>query len=115
MTAISSCGEYDRQSHGDVDRNSDSGIVPVVHVVAVIVVVDINIVVVVPIVRPVPRPRIEHRYPIALVLESWVPVICSEGKTEYTKSMLRSKVSAIAFVRDPIAVITAALLPRAMI
>ena len=88
--------------------------ISVVHVVAVVAVVNVNFVVVVPIVRPIAWPGIEHCYPIASVLEPGVTIVGCERKTDDTKTMLRSKVTAVTVFRNSVAVVTAALLPRAM-
>ena len=114
MVTTSRAGQCLSRSHIDADRDSYSGMISVVHVVAVVTVVNVNVVVVVPIIRPVAGPGIEHCYPIASVLEPGITIVGSERKTDDTKTMLRSKISAVTIIRNSIAVVTAALLPRAM-
>ena len=93
----------------------DAGIPAVVQVVAVVDVVDVDVVVVVPVIPPGFRPRIDRADPIALVLEARVSAYNQEGKAVDAESVARAKVSAIAVVRNAVAVVAAALLPGAVI
>ena len=99
----------------DTDRNSRVGIPAVVHVIAIIDIGDINVVVVVPVISPVFRPRVNRTDPIALVLEAWVSPYNHERQRVDSKSMIPSKVSAVAVVRNAVAAIATTLLPGAMV
>ena len=87
----------------------------VVHIVAVISVIDEDIVVIVPIIRPVLGPWVLKRYPVAFVLEARVSAISSERQAGNPEPMLWAKVAAIAFLGNPVAAVSAALLPGAVI
>lgn len=87
----------------------------VVHIVAVISVIDEDIVVIVPIIRPVLGPGVLKRYPVAFVLEARVSAIRCERQAGDPEPMLRAKVAAIAFLGNPVAAVSAALLPTAVI
>jgi hypothetical protein len=104
-----------RLLHRDVDCYADVGIPAVVKVIAVIDVVDIDFVVVIPVISPVHRPWINRTEPITLILESRIPAYNQERLAVDTESVIRSKVNAEAVVRYAIAVVPAALLPRAML
>jgi hypothetical protein len=104
-----------RPLHRDIDCNTDTGIPPVVHVVAVVDIVDIHFVVVIPAISPVRRPWIYRTEPITLVLEAWISAYNQERLAVNTESMIRSEIYAEAVVRDAIAVVAATLLPGAVI
>ena len=101
--------------HRDADRYSDVGIPAVVQVVAVVGVGDVNVVVVIPVIAPVFRPWVNKTYPIALILEAWVPTNDQEGQAIDAEPMVTTKVSAVTVVRDTVAVISATLLPVAVV
>jgi hypothetical protein len=101
--------------HRDADCDSDIGIPAVVQVVAVINVGDINVVVVVPVIAPVLRPRVNGTDPIAFVLEARVSAYNHEGEAVDAKPVVLTKVSAVAVVRNAVAVVTTALSPSAMV
>lgn len=107
--------EYASRSHRDADRNRSVRIPPVVHVVSIISVIYVDVVVIVPIVRPIFGPRVEERYPVPLVLEARISAINHEGAPGDPKPMLRSKIAAIAILRNPVAVIPATLTPGAVV
>ena len=101
--------------HRDADRDSNIGISAVVQVIAVVRIGDINVVVVIPVIAPVFRPRVQETDPIALILEARVPTHNHEGQTVDAESVIRTKVSTETVVRDAVAVISATLLPSAMV
>ena len=107
--------EYASRSHRDADRNCSVWIPAVVHVVSIISVIYVDVVVIVPIVRPIFGPRVEERYPVPLVLEARISAINHEGASGDPKPMLRSKIAAIAILRNPVAVIPATLTPGAVV
>ena len=95
----------------DIDCNAITGIPAVVQVIAIPRVVHINIVVVVPIVGPVFRPRVNHSEPIAAVLEAGITANDHHGVAVDSEPVTRTKVAMRTLLRNPIAVIAAALLP----
>lgn len=97
--------------HRNADRYSDVGITAVVHVIAVVDVGDVNVVIVIPVIPPIFWPRINKTYPIALILEAWVPTHDQEGQAINAKPVVTTEVSAVTVVRDAVAVISATLLP----
>jgi hypothetical protein len=99
----------------DVDRNSNVRIPAVEQVIAVVDVGDINVVVVIPVIPPGFRPWVNKTDPIALILEARVPANNQEGQAVDAESMVRPKVSTIPVVRNAIAMVTATLLPRAVV
>ena len=101
--------------HRDADRYCDVGIPAVVQVVAVVGVGDVHVVVVIPVIAPVFRPWVNKTYPIALILEAWVPTNDQEGQAIDAEPMVTTKVSAVTVVRDTVAVISATLLPVAVV
>jgi hypothetical protein len=101
--------------HRDAHRDADAGIASVVEVVSIVDIADIDLVIVVPVVAPVGRPRVNNAQPVALVLETRISADHQEGKALDAKSVIRSEIAAKAVVRDPVAVITAALLPGAVV
>jgi hypothetical protein len=101
--------------HRDADRNSNVRISAVVQVIAVVRIGDVNVVVVIPVIAPVFRPRVHETDPIALILEARVPSHNHEGQTVDTESVVRTKVATETVVRDAVAVISATLLPSAMV
>ena len=101
--------------HGDADRNSNVGISAVVHVIAVVRIGDINVVVVIPVIPPVFRPWVHETDPVALILETRVPTHNHEGQAVDVESMVLTKISTVAIVRNAVALISATLLPIAMV
>jgi hypothetical protein len=99
----------------DADGNSNIGISAVVQVVAVIHIGDVNVVVVVPVIAPIFRPRVNGTEPITVVLEARVSADNQEGEAVDAESVVLTKISAEAVVRDAVAVISAALLPVAVV
>jgi hypothetical protein len=99
----------------DVDCNRDARVPAVVQVIAVVDVIDIDVVVVVPVIPPVFRPWIDGTEPIAVVLEAGISAYNQEGKTGDSEPMVRPEVSTESIVRDAVTVISATLLPTAVI
>lgn len=100
---------------GDIDRDSRGGIPAVIEVVAVVNVIDVDIVIVVPVVAPRIWPGIDGADPVAFVLKARVSADNQEGEGVDAETVAWAKVSAIAVIRDAIPVISAALLPGAVI
>ena len=100
-----------------INGNGDSiaGIPSVVQIIAVSRVVDIHIIVVVPAVGPVFRPRINQTEPIASVLEAWVSAHDNYWVAVDAERVTRTKVAIVAVVGNSIAIVTAALLPIAVL
>src|SRR5579859_7741544 len=99
----------------DADRDAHTGISAVEQVIAVIDIADIHVIAVVPVISPFAGPRIHKADPVTAVLKAGVSANGHEGEATNTKAMLRSKVSAVTILRDPIPVVAAALLPGAVI
>lgn len=106
---------HEEALHRDSDRNPDRGIPAVVKVVAVVQVSYIHFVIVVPIVAPVFRPRINRGDPIAAVLEAWIASVHHEGQPVNAETMVWTKVSAEAIIRNAISVVATTLAPVAMV
>ena len=100
-----------------INGNGDSvaGIPSVVQVIAVSRVVDIHIIVVVPVVGPVFRPRVNQTEPIASVLEAWVSAHDNYWVAVDAERVTRTKVAIVAVVGNSVAIVTAALLPIAVL
>src|SRR5579864_7896019 len=101
--------------HRDADRNSNVRISAVVQVIAVVRIGDVNVVVVIPVIAPVFRPRVHETDPVALILETRVPTHNHEGQAVDLESIVLTKISTIAIVRNAVALISATLLPIAMV
>ena len=101
--------------HRDADCNANARVALVVEVVAVVDIADVDLVVVVPVVTPVGRPRVNDAQPVAVVLETRIAANHHERQALDPEPMIRSEIPAEAVVGNPIAVISAALLPGAMI
>jgi hypothetical protein len=99
----------------NVDRNPRAGIPAVVKVVAIVDVVYVDIVIVIPVISPIFRPRVDGTDPVALVLEARVSPYNPKGKSIDAEPMAGPKVSAVAVVRDAVAVVAATLLPGTMV
>ena len=60
-------------------------------------------------------PRIDQTEPKAVVLEPRKPANNHIGLVVDDEPVLRAKIAVVAFVRDAVAVVAAALLPRAVV
>lgn len=69
----------------------------------------------IPVIRPICRPGIEHRNPIAVVLEARIPVVDHKRESVDSKRVSASEVDAIAGGGDTVGVIAAALSPTAVV
>src|SRR5580700_9620660 len=76
---------------------------------------DIHIVVVVPIIWPVFWPRVNDTEPKTAVLEAWISTNNHHGVAINTKRVARAKVAAITVLRNPVAVVSATLVPIAVL
>ena len=100
-----------------INGNGDSiaGVPSVVQVIAVSRVVDIHIIVVVPVVGPVFRPRVNQTEPIASVLKARVSAHDDYWVAVDAERVTRTKVAIVAVVGNSVAIVTAALLPIAVL
>ena len=87
----------------------------VVHVVSTVGVSDIDIVSGVPVVGPAAGPWINDAEPKSVVLVARVSADDQEGKAAEQEVMRNAEVTAVAVVRDAIAVVSAALRPVAVV
>jgi hypothetical protein len=101
--------------HVDGDCDSIPGIPAVVHVIAVLGVDDVYIIVVVPIVGPVFRPWVHETEPKAAVLEARIPAVQLHRVPVNAEPVIRTKAHAITVIRNAVAVVTATLLPVAVL
>ena len=101
--------------HRNVDRNPNARIPAVIQVVAVIDVIDINVIVVVPVISPVGRPRVDRTDPIAVVLEARISAYNQERQAVDAESVTWAEVSPETVVGNTVPVISASLLPGAMV
>lgn len=108
-------GAHPAPLHRDADRNSDARIPVVVQVITVVLVNHVDVVGVIPVIRPVCRPWVEKCNPIAVVLETRVPIINHEGKAEDPEQIPLPKVDVVPGVRHAVAVVPAPLLPGAVV
>jgi len=84
-------------------------------VIAVVDVGDINVVGVVPVIPPIFWPWVNETEPKVVVSEARISAHDQEGQSVDAESMVRPKVSTIPVVRNAIAVVTATLLPSAVV
>jgi hypothetical protein len=101
-------------------RNADghpgaAGIPAVVQVIPVFDVHDVNVICFVPVGSPEFRIRINDTEPIATVLETWKTANLHKGEAVNAERVDRAIVAGEIYVRNPVAVIAAALLPCAML
>ena len=101
--------------HRDADCNTYAGMPAVIQVVAVIVIDNINVVGVIPIGRPITRIWIDHTEPVATILEARISTDYQEGKSANAEAMSHSKVATETIVRNAKTVVSAPLLPAAVI
>jgi hypothetical protein len=99
----------------DANRNPYARVPPVEQIVTVIDVDDINVVIVVPVIAPGFRPRVNHAEPEAVVLEAGISADNHKREVENAEPMVAAKVSTVAIVWNAIAVVTATLLPVAVV
>src|ERR1019366_172756 len=105
----------DRALHRNADCDADTRVPLVVHVVPIVDVDNINFVGFVPIVGPVPWPRINQTEPKAVVLEAREPANHHIGLAVDDERVVLAEVAIVTVVRDAVAVVAAALLPRAVV
>ena len=87
----------------------------VVQVIAVVDVGHIDVIVVVPIVAPVFRPGVNFAEPITLILEARESANHQEGEAGDAKAVILAKVSTESVLRNAIAMVSATLLPGAVV
>src|ERR1039457_5413233 len=98
-----------------VDCDSIPWMLTVVQVIAVSGVVDVHIIVVVPIVRPVFRPWVNDTEPKAAILEPGVPTRKNHRETAKAEAVILAKGATETVVGNPVAIVTAALAPFAVL
>lgn len=86
----------------------------VIHVVPIVGVINVHIVGFVPGSRPHLRPRIDKCDPISVVLEAGSAAYENQRKTADAEGVAASEVTSEAGVRNPVAVVSAALTPRSV-
>jgi hypothetical protein len=101
--------------HRNRYRDSDARIVRVIQIVTIICVVQIDVIGLVPVRRPIVRPRIDERNPIAVVLESRKPADKQYRKTAYPEMVVTSEIETETGIGNAIAIVSATLLPRFVI
>jgi hypothetical protein len=99
----------------EADRNAVARISAVVQIISVVVVVHVDVIAVVPIVGPVFRPRINQAKPITAVLKALTAANEHHGETVHAEPMILAIVATETVVRDSVAVVTATLLPAAVL
>lgn len=87
----------------------------VVQVIPIIQLCDVNIVGLVPVVLPVLRIRVNDTDPIAAVLEARIPAHHHEGLAVDAERVTAATVVAVVVVRNAVAIVTASLLPIAVL
>jgi hypothetical protein len=103
-----------------LERNADGNsraarVSIIIQVISVVVIGDVDIIGLVPVGSPEFRIRIHYTEPITAVLETREPANLHERKAVDSERMARAVVAAEIGVRNAIAVISAALLPGAML
>jgi hypothetical protein len=99
----------------DTDCDADTRVSPVVHVVPIVSVANVNVVGFVPVACPRVWPRINKAEPIAAVLKAWESADDHVGLTEDYELMARSEMAVVMIGRNTVAIVAAALLPRAVV
>jgi hypothetical protein len=89
-----------------------AGISAVIQIISVAVVVHVYVIAVIPIARPIFRPRINQTEPIATVLEALSAANEYHRKVVNAKRVVLAVIFAEAVVRNAVAAIPTALLPR---
>jgi len=97
------------------DCDPDARVIPVIHVIPAIDVININVVGFVPRRRPILRPWIHERDPVAVVLETRIPAHEKHRKGAHAEEVLSPEVEPEAVIGNSVAVIAAALLPGAVL
>jgi hypothetical protein len=105
----------DRLIQIEGDGNTIAGISTVVQIISVTVVVHVHVIVVVPIVCPVFGPRVHQTEPKSAVLEAAIPANIHHGEIVEAKRVILPIVLTKTVIRDAVAAVTAALLPRAVL
>jgi hypothetical protein len=97
------------------DGNAIAGISAVIQIISVTVVIHIHVIAVVPIACPVFWPRVNQTEPKPAVPEAAMPANKHHGKTVHAEPVILAKVGTETVIRNAIAIVTAALLPGAVI
>jgi hypothetical protein len=99
----------------NVDGDAIARIPAVVQVIAVARIVDVDVIVVVPVAGPVFRPGVGQAEPIAAVLKAGISTDDHDGVAVNAERVAGAKVTVIAVLGNTVTVVTAALLPVAML
>lgn len=105
---------WKRSSERDAYSNANSGMAPVVHVIAIVDVFDTDVVGLVPVGCPIFRPRVNHREPVASVVESGVIVDHNDGDAVDAKPASTAEVLVETVFWNALPVVAAALPPVVM-
>src|SRR6267142_2669756 len=103
-----------RRSERDVDGDGNAGMMPVIHVVAVIDVINVDVVGFIPGARPVFRPRIDNTEPEAPVLESRIASHHNHRGAVNSEPASAAKVIVEADFGNAVAPVAATLAPGMM-
>jgi hypothetical protein len=99
----------------DADCDPDTRISPVVHVVPIVSVDEVNVVGFVPVACPGVGPRINQAKPVAAVLKARKSADNHIGFIEDHELMVRSEMAVVTIGGNTVAIVAAALLPRAVV
>jgi hypothetical protein len=99
----------------NADRQADTRIPAVVHVVPIVLVDHVNVVGLVPVICPIAGPWVNKAEPIATVLKAGISADNHVRLAEDDEPMAGAKVARVTVVWNAVAVVSAALLPRAVV
>ena len=102
-------------THVHINRQANAGISWIIQVISAIVIFDVYVICVIPVIGPVLWPWIDHGKPETIDLEAWKALYHSHGHTINAEPVGFSKRGAEAIVRNAVAMISAALLPIAVL
>jgi hypothetical protein len=105
----------ERLIHVEADGNAIPWMAAVVQIIAITVVVHVDVIAVIPIVGPVFRPRVDQTEPIPAVLEATLPADIHHGEDVDAEPVILAIVAAETVIGNAVAVVSAALLPSAVL
>jgi hypothetical protein len=103
------------KSKRNTDCEPSARISTVLQVVSAVVELYVAVIVLIPIACPVFRPRVNDAEPIPIGLESRISAVKLYGVAVHSKRMIRAEIERETVVRDPVAVVAAALPPVAVV